>query len=194
MDGSLLPGTADEIGEKIRLRRKVRGLSLREVATMAQISIGQLSQVERGRSAPSLRALQQICKALNMPMGWLFDDGNGDNAGFDNGIVIRTNQWRVLDFGPKRMIKHLLTEDTCRDLQMMRVIVHPEGDSDVYVTKGDVECGTVIEGTLGLQIDDNEMSVAVGETFTIEGHRNVRFWCIGKKKVVVIWVSTPAIY
>ncbi|MGE4523229.1 MAG: helix-turn-helix domain-containing protein [Acetobacter sp.] len=191
MDGSL-PGGSEEIGEKIRLRRKVRGLSLREVAQAAQISIGQLSQVERGLSAPSLRALGQICKALNMPIGWLFRDEGEPEP--DNGAVVRNGQWRVLDFGPKRMIKHLLTNDTCRDLQMMRVIVYPQGDSDLYVTKGNMECGTVQEGVLGLQIEDSSTIVRTGETFTIQGHRNVRFWCVGDARVVVIWVSTPAIY
>ena len=40
------------IGERLRLRRKMRGLSLKEVTGRAGLSAGMLSQVERGLAYP----------------------------------------------------------------------------------------------------------------------------------------------
>src|SRR5690606_28250273 len=68
------PLPAIEIGRKLRLRRRIRGMSLREAAAAAEVSLGQLSQIERGVSTPSIAGLQRICQALQMPIAWLFDD------------------------------------------------------------------------------------------------------------------------
>jgi transcriptional regulator with XRE-family HTH domain len=43
-----------QVGETLRLRRQMRGLSLKQVAEPAGISVGMLSQVERGLAAPSI--------------------------------------------------------------------------------------------------------------------------------------------
>src|SRR3546814_1232324 len=72
LDGDVATWT-EGIGQKLRQRRKVRRKSLKEVATRSSLSIGLLSQIERGISSPSLRSLKQICEALEMPMSWLFD-------------------------------------------------------------------------------------------------------------------------
>src|SRR4051794_717611 len=82
----------DGIGRKLRQRRAIRGLSLQEVADRADISIGLLSQIERGVTTPSLRSLRQICLALDMPVGWLFDEGEGERSD----VVVRVNARRSL--------------------------------------------------------------------------------------------------
>ena len=54
------------LGERLRRRRKERGLSLTDVARRSGLSIGLISQVERGISAPSARALRAISKSLGL--------------------------------------------------------------------------------------------------------------------------------
>lgn len=182
------------IGTKLRLRRKVKGLGLQEVAARAGISTSQLSQVERGLSPPSLRSLRQICAALNMPMGWLFE-GTADKQSTD-GVTVHATHRRTLDLGDRGMIKQLLTPDTCSSIQMMMVIVKPGGSSgkDYYHAKGTAECGTVLKGTLGLDIDGEQFVVPAGDTFAFEGQHEVRFWCIGEEVCEVMWTATPALY
>lgn len=183
-----------DVGTKIRLRRKVRGLSLKDVADACDISVGQLSQVERGVSAPSLRALQQICHVLAMPIGWLFEASEGEDH--PDGVVVHAKHRRSLDLGDRGMIKQLLTPDTCRSIQMMKVIVKPGGSSGqgYYVARGTAECGTVLAGTLGLNIDGKQFEIPTGDTFAFEGTHEVRFWCIGDTTCEVIWTATPALY
>lgn len=182
-----------DVGTKIRLRRKVRGLSLKEVADASDISIGQLSQIERGVSAPSLRALQQICKVLLMPIGWLFEASEGEEN--PDGIVVHAKHRRSLEFA-SGMTKQLLTPDTCRSIQMMKVIVRPGGSSGAthYFARGTAECGSVLSGTLGLDIDGTQFSIPAGDTFAFEGNHEVRFWCISEVPCEVIWTATPALY
>lgn len=54
-------------GEKIRSYREERGLTLAELAQKADISISYLSELERGTKQPSLKSLNKISTALNIP-------------------------------------------------------------------------------------------------------------------------------
>jgi transcriptional regulator with XRE-family HTH domain len=58
---------ARQLGQYIRLQRQMADLSLRGMADLTKVSNAYLSQVERGLHQPSLRVLQAIAKALNIP-------------------------------------------------------------------------------------------------------------------------------
>lgn len=183
------------IGEKLRLRRKVRRLSLQSVAAASGISIGQLSQIERGISAPSLRSLRQICQALDMPMGWLFDGAGGAREG-DGGMIVRAAERRAIALGSDSMVKELLTPDACTQIQMMRILIRPGGASGEapYTTRGGARCATVLQGTLGIEVDGRSHLLEAGDTFAFEATHDLRFWCEGSGPCEVIWAVTPAIY
>jgi transcriptional regulator with XRE-family HTH domain len=60
------------VGRRLRALRHARGLSLKAVAARTGLSIGFLSQVERGLSSPSLRVLTQIADVLEVGLSNLF--------------------------------------------------------------------------------------------------------------------------
>lgn len=185
----------DDMGHKLRLRRKVKGLSLQEIAVRSGISIGQLSQIERGLSSPSLKSLRQICAALDMPMGWLFDAGGEPQPG-DNGIIVRHDNRRHLDLGSKGMSKELLTPDACPGIQMMEIAIRPGGASGdlPYNHPEGSKCGTVLEGILGLEVDGRDYCLDVGDSFAFNAQSPHRFWCEGSLTCRVLWVVAPALY
>lgn len=53
------------VGEQLRARRQQQGRTLREVSRSAQVSLGYLSEVERGHKEPSSELLASICAALD---------------------------------------------------------------------------------------------------------------------------------
>lgn len=55
-----------QLGEYIRVQRRMADLSLRGLSELTQVSNAYLSQLERGLHQPSLRVLQSIAEALNM--------------------------------------------------------------------------------------------------------------------------------
>jgi len=64
------------IGDVLRRTRMEQGKTLREVSDDARVSLGYLSEVERGRKEPSSELLGSICTALDMPLSRvLFDAG-----------------------------------------------------------------------------------------------------------------------
>lgn len=57
-----------EIGEVLRDVRQRQGRTLREVSHSARVSLGYLSEVERGQKEASSELLASICAALDVPM------------------------------------------------------------------------------------------------------------------------------
>ncbi|MBP3223666.1 MAG: helix-turn-helix transcriptional regulator [Actinomycetaceae bacterium] len=57
-----------EIGEVLREHRNRQGRTLREVSSDANVSLGYLSEVERGQKEASSELLSHICAALNVPL------------------------------------------------------------------------------------------------------------------------------
>ena len=183
----------DGIGARLRQRRKVRGLSLKEVARRAEVSIGLVSQVERGLTMPSVRSLGAICGALEMPVGWLFDTAD---AGDPDDLVVRRHQRRMLDLGAKGMVKELMTPDSCTGIQMMRLMIRPGGSTGdtPYNHPSGSKCGTVLSGQLMLEVDGDTRRLNTGDSFAFEATRMIRFWCESSETAEVLWIVTPAVY
>ena len=57
-----------EIGEVLRAVRQHQGRTLREVSAEARVSLGYLSEVERGQKEASSELLGSICQALQVPL------------------------------------------------------------------------------------------------------------------------------
>lgn len=62
------------IGEAVRTRRHNLGLTLKDLGRRADLSVSQLSQVERGEGSASVSALYRLAVALGVPMKELFGD------------------------------------------------------------------------------------------------------------------------
>ena len=56
----------EELGKLIKHRRKVLGLTIRELADLAGMSKTTIAQIERGVSNPTFEVLQNIFEYLNL--------------------------------------------------------------------------------------------------------------------------------
>jgi len=63
-----MPVLRNEIGEVLRDARLTQGKTLRDISSGARVSLGYLSEVERGQKEASSELLASICDALDMPM------------------------------------------------------------------------------------------------------------------------------
>ena len=62
------------IGDALRARRLAQGRTLREVSTAANVSLGYLSEIERGHKEASSELLASICDALGAPLSEMLGD------------------------------------------------------------------------------------------------------------------------
>lgn len=62
------------LGEVLRGRRIERGMTLRGVSAAAQVSLGYISEVERGQKEASSELLRSLCAALDAPLSQVLAD------------------------------------------------------------------------------------------------------------------------
>jgi transcriptional regulator with XRE-family HTH domain len=62
------------LGDVLRRARTKQGRTLRQVSDSARVSLGYLSEVERGRKEASSELLGAICDALDVPLSELLVD------------------------------------------------------------------------------------------------------------------------
>jgi transcriptional regulator with XRE-family HTH domain len=68
------------IGDVLRRARVEQGRTLREVSDSARVSLGYLSEVERGRKEPSSELLGSICGALEVPLSQVLTEAADEMA------------------------------------------------------------------------------------------------------------------
>lgn len=71
------------IGSRLRGAREALGLSQEEVAARAGLNTSYLSQIERGRKAPSLDVLVRLATAVNYTLAELFAEHEDSTAALD---------------------------------------------------------------------------------------------------------------
>jgi transcriptional regulator with XRE-family HTH domain len=68
------------VGDALRRHRTRQGRTLREVSSAARVSLGYLSEVERGRKEASSELLASICAALDVSLADLLREVSDDLA------------------------------------------------------------------------------------------------------------------
>lgn len=68
------------IGDVLRRARTNQNRTLREVSDAARVSLGYLSEVERGRKEASSELLSSICDALEVPLSQVLVDAGEELA------------------------------------------------------------------------------------------------------------------
>ncbi|MGA9493267.1 MAG: transcriptional regulator ClgR [Mycobacterium sp.] len=64
------------LGDVLRRARTTQGRTLRQVSDSARVSLGYLSEVERGRKEASSELLSAICHALDVPLSQVLVDAS----------------------------------------------------------------------------------------------------------------------
>ena len=64
----------ESVGQSLRAARVDQGRTLRDVAREARVSLGYLSEVERGQKEASSELLASICQALGLTLSTLMSE------------------------------------------------------------------------------------------------------------------------
>ncbi len=62
------------LGDVLRNKRLQRGMTLREVSAEARVSLGYISEIERGHKEASSELLASLCGALDVPLSEVLRD------------------------------------------------------------------------------------------------------------------------
>lgn len=180
------------IGAEVKNLRKARGASLQSLADRCGKSIGYLSQLERGLVKPTIGAMQEIARALDVQISWFFPEGQPVDP-TDGGIVVRADRRRRLSFS-SGISDYLLSPNLSGQLELLTCVLEPGADSgEAYSHRGE-EAGIVIRGEMDLWVDGRLFALRPGDSFSFSSTQQHRYRNSGSVTTEVIWAITPPTY
>jgi transcriptional regulator with XRE-family HTH domain len=187
-----------DLGSEIRQLRKVRGITLQQLALATGKSVGFLSQVERNLTKPSVAALQDISEALSVHIGWFFpEDSPGPAA--EREFIVRQQNRRRLTYSELSGTEYLGLHDYLLSANLngelaLGISRYEPGAStgdDSYEHDGE-EAGLVLSGRLELTIDQVVHVLEAGDSFSFKSSLQHRYANpSATNETVVIWANTP---
>lgn len=182
-----------DIGRRLRDLRRRRALTLQALSEESGVSTGMLSQMERGVSAPSIRTLQRVAEALEVPISRFFSDGPSSSGA--PSWVLRRSDRRTLSLGTNGVTKELLVPAGEGAIELLYVTIEPGGSSgpSPYTHVGE-DAGMVIEGSVRLEVDGESCLLGAGDAFRFKSTLPHRFENPGPTRAVVLWAVTPPFY
>ncbi len=83
------------LGEVLRGQRMQRGMTLREVSAGARVSLGYISEIERGQKEASSELLASLCSALDIPLSDILRDVSDAVALEEAALLIQATPIKV---------------------------------------------------------------------------------------------------
>jgi transcriptional regulator with XRE-family HTH domain len=182
-----------ELGARLRSMRRGAGRTLKEIAGKVGFTEAYLSQVETGRTNPSLASLKRIAAGYGMSLADLVAP-DGGTAG--EGIVARRGSRPKLVIRGGEVVKELLVQrQVDKRMEPLLVTIEPGKGSAGHYDHAGEEFGLVLGGRLELTVEDTTFKLAKGDTFyftstRLHGFRNPD----SRRKAMVLWVITPPSY
>lgn len=186
--------STNDIGQKVKDLRTQKNLTLKEVSEATGISIGFLSQFERGMSTIAIDSLSKIAKTLEVDLGTFFTIKKGTHHSFD---LIRGYEREVANVSEK-FIQYNLVEDVTDTALLPRVfqvlpILDGEKEMPMYSHEGN-EFIYVLEGILTLQIEEKVMQLYPEDSVYIDSKYLHNWKNETSKMVKILTVNTPNPY
>jgi transcriptional regulator with XRE-family HTH domain len=197
------------VGQRIREERILRGVSLRTLAKEVGVSASMISQIENGKSQPSVSTLYAITSALGISIQEVFDvplrepvdavgaagppstvlEALGSSRGLRIGPVVRSaeRQALTLDTG---VIWERLGELPPHSIDFMLVTYPPGGTSSSaggLMRHPGTEFGYLISGELILTLGFEEIHLAAGDAISFESTTPHRYRNDGTEPAVGVW-------
>jgi transcriptional regulator with XRE-family HTH domain len=193
----------DLVGARIRQFRKEQGLTLRGLAARSGLSIGFLSQVERGISSIGLTALGSVASALGRGVGEFFHEqpAGGEPAPPEPEPELPVHFTLTRRESPARQYvsgqqTYRMLSDRGPHLVLEPMLVHiaPGGRrEDAYGHPGE-EFAYVVEGELLYEVQGVEHRLYPGDSLHLRSHTPHRIYNDTDRVTTVVSVVTPRLF
>ena len=178
------------LGQKIKTLRQRKGLSLQQMADKSSLSVPLLSQIESEVVAPPVATLLKISRALNVNIGYFFqEEESGKRA-----VVVRKNE--------RKQVFRRIHEDPSKVGYYYESLAYPKADKHMepfqvqfevkkkedlifFNHKGE-EFVFVLEGQLECSYEDEIFLLDPGDSLYFDSSFPHAFRAVGKKNALAI--------
>ncbi|HWK44480.1 MAG TPA: helix-turn-helix domain-containing protein [Stellaceae bacterium] len=178
-----------EIGSKLRTLRLERKLSISDLAMKAGVSAGIISQIERGKSNPSMKTLQRIRTALGVSL-WAFLDHSPSETSQDPGFVRRASDRLRIVVGQSQLIKELLSPHNDESLRFMIITMPPNSQTEEVLIGEGEKGGFILDGEVELTVAGRAATLAKGDSFQFRSHQSHQMANNTASSAQVLWIMS----
>jgi transcriptional regulator with XRE-family HTH domain len=160
-----------QISNKIKEKRKAKGITIQELADKADVSKGLISQIENNRTVPSLLVLINIIKSLNLDMNEFFNEIDQQTQ---HAKVIIKQKASYQEFEKETakgfQYKRVLTKSVKNYPVDIVILQLKKGAHRAQTVKTDAyEYKYILKGTVEYQIDNEKYILEEGDSLFFDG-------------------------
>lgn len=176
------------LGERLRELRLRHQMTLRELATEAEVSPALLSQLENGVTDPSLSTLRKLANVFQAEVSTLFSEPNAPM------VHLSRPGERMRLTAPLGEISYERLTPGRGDLEVLYATMKP-GDVSASERRGhdSTECIVVLEGEVVVEIAEERYTLAVHEALTFDSRLGHRFCNESLEPAVYLLAVTPPV-
>jgi transcriptional regulator with XRE-family HTH domain len=173
--------STDGLRARLRALRVERGLSLRGLASRADVTASFLSAVERGQSSPSLATLLRLCEVLDVTLVELLTEPGQSES------LVRADRRRVLLEPDNDLRVEVLVEDAGRPFDVLFVRLAPGAATAPTLRAHDAHEATfIVAGRARFEFEDRSYELSAGDTLFYSSREPHRIVNIGLEDEVAL--------
>jgi transcriptional regulator with XRE-family HTH domain len=178
------------LGQRLRARRKAIGKTLQQVATESSLTVGFISQIERGISTPSLASLYNVAKALETSVDHFVSKAPTRS----HSVVSHSGQRETYKVGGTARYYEFL-ERGFPDAKLNACLSHvPPGHLSEMMSHEGEEFVYLVSGSMRYEVDGVVYLCGPGDTLHFDSHKPHRGENIGTETAVELWVGTMRLF
>ena len=161
------------LAARLRRRRRQLGLTLKEVASGAGLSVGFISQIERGITVPSLTSLIAVCRTLKVEAGSFLNPPKVATP------FTRREHRPVYGLGGesgKAVSYERLSASFPGNVLKSTIIHEPPGHRSEPMSHEGEEIFFILQGALTLEVDGECMVLEAGDSAHFPSVRTHTMW------------------
>lgn len=178
-----------DIGSKIKELRTSKKLTLKELSSQTGLSIGFLSQLERGLTTIAIDSLEKIANVLGVDLSYFFTIPKQNK-----GSVLKSYEKEVFQVVNSKFITYHLSTDMENKLMLPRIFEILPGAEDECFTSyqhDGEEFVYVLEGVLTLMLDATKYELYPGDSAHYDS-KVIHNWGNCTNKIAkILTINTP---
>jgi transcriptional regulator with XRE-family HTH domain len=180
--------TPDPLGTRLRDRRQSLGLTLKEVGDQAGLSVGFISQIERGITVPSLTSLINVCRVLKSEVGDFLKQPRGDKP------VTRHGERPLYALGDNAINYERLSAAFPGNVLRSVIFHEPPGFRSEPMAHEGEEMFFILEGALTIEIDGARTILETGDSVHFPSMRTHVTWNHTTSTTAVLHTCTMDVF
>ncbi|WP_159587259.1 cupin domain-containing protein [Chelativorans xinjiangense] len=176
------------LGERLRKRRRTLGLTLKEVAVGSGLSVGFISQIERGIAAPSLSSLVSVARVLGTEVGEFLSQPKG------NVPITRHDQRPVYAVSPHSLTYERVSSSFPGNVLRSVIIHEPPGHRSEPISHEGEEMFYLLEGTVTVEVAGERTVLEAGDSLHFPSTKTHSSWNHSDRPATILWVGTMDVF